>query len=103
MTVTKYCFYFANVPNGNIKSNSDESWNLALDHIVQISSLVTTFISLCVLPPQLLVELETSAIALTCVQAAVDPLIYTLVTRQFRSELSKIFPSIPSCPMKSTS
>lgn len=49
-------------------------------------------------PPQLLMELETSAIVLTCVQAAVDPLIYTLVTRQFRSELSKILSSIPGCP-----
>ncbi|XP_027144421.1 D(2) dopamine receptor-like [Larimichthys crocea] len=49
---------------------------------------------------QLLMELETSAMVLTCVQAAVDPLIYTLVTRQFRSELSKIFSSIPACPLK---
>lgn len=52
---------------------------------------------------QLLMELETSAIVLTCVQAAVDPLIYTLVTRQFRSELSKILSSIPGCPLKSRS
>ncbi|XP_041656313.1 5-hydroxytryptamine receptor 1-like [Cheilinus undulatus] len=49
---------------------------------------------------KLLMELETSAIVLTCVQAAVDPLIYTLVTRQFRSELSKILSSIPGCPFK---
>lgn len=61
---------------------------------------------LCVNPdsplcfPQLLMELETSAMVLTCVQAAVDPLIYTLVTRQFRSELSKIFSSIQGCPLK---
>ncbi|XP_078111251.1 D(2) dopamine receptor-like [Sander vitreus] len=49
---------------------------------------------------KLLMELETSAMVLTCVQAAVDPLIYTLVTRQFRSELSKILSSIPKCPLK---
>nr|XP_046254111.1 D(4) dopamine receptor-like [Scatophagus argus] len=49
---------------------------------------------------KLLMELETSAMVLTCVQAAVDPLIYTLVTRQFRSELSKILSSIPRCPLK---
>ncbi|XP_059189039.1 D(4) dopamine receptor-like [Centropristis striata] len=48
----------------------------------------------------LLKELETSAIVLTCVQAAVDPLIYTLVTRQFRSELTKILSSVPRCPLK---
>ncbi|KAI3357672.1 hypothetical protein L3Q82_016079 [Scortum barcoo] len=48
----------------------------------------------------LLMELETSAMVLTCVQAAVDPLIYTLVTRQFRTELSKILSSIPGCPLK---
>ncbi|XP_065817162.1 D(2) dopamine receptor-like [Labrus bergylta] len=49
---------------------------------------------------KLLMELETSAMVLTCMQAAVDPLIYTLVTKQFRSELSKIFSSIPGCPLK---
>ncbi|KAA8590980.1 hypothetical protein FQN60_001923 [Etheostoma spectabile] len=49
---------------------------------------------------KLLMELETSAMVLTCVHAAVDPLIYTLVTRQFRSELSKILSSIPRCPLK---
>ncbi|XP_070695039.1 D(2) dopamine receptor-like [Pempheris klunzingeri] len=49
---------------------------------------------------KLVMELETSAMVLTCVQAAVDPLIYTLVTRQFRSELSKILSSIPGCPLK---
>ncbi|XP_074536875.1 D(2)-like dopamine receptor [Halichoeres trimaculatus] len=49
---------------------------------------------------KLLMELETSAMVLTCMQAAVDPLIYTLVTRQFRSELSKILSSIPGCPLK---
>ncbi|XP_073325847.1 5-hydroxytryptamine receptor 2B-like [Pagrus major] len=49
---------------------------------------------------KLLMELETSAMVLTCVQAAVDPLIYTLVTRQFRSELSKILSSIPGCPLR---
>ncbi|XP_061759533.1 D(4) dopamine receptor-like [Nerophis ophidion] len=49
---------------------------------------------------KLLLELETSAMVLTCVQAAVDPLIYTLVTRQFRYELSKIFTSFPKCPLK---
>ncbi|XP_037628269.1 5-hydroxytryptamine receptor 1-like [Sebastes umbrosus] len=49
---------------------------------------------------KLQMELETSAMVLTCVQAAVDPLIYTLVTRQFRSELRKIFSSIPGCPLK---
>ncbi|XP_060930576.1 gastrin/cholecystokinin type B receptor-like [Limanda limanda] len=49
---------------------------------------------------RLLMELETSAVVLTCMQAAVDPLIYTLVTRQFRSELSKILSSIPGCPLK---
>ncbi|XP_042346945.1 5-hydroxytryptamine receptor 1-like [Plectropomus leopardus] len=49
---------------------------------------------------KLLMELETSAMVLTCVQAAVDPLIYTLVTRQFRSELSKLLSSIPGCPLK---
>ncbi|XP_072306339.1 D(2) dopamine receptor-like [Eucyclogobius newberryi] len=47
-----------------------------------------------------LLELETSAVVLTCVQAAVDPLIYTLVTRQFRSELGKILSSIPGCRIK---
>ncbi|KAJ0064213.1 hypothetical protein NL108_001503 [Boleophthalmus pectinirostris] len=47
-----------------------------------------------------LLELETSAVVLTCVQAAVDPLIYTLVTRQFRSEISKILSSIPGCHIK---
>ncbi|XP_029687647.1 D(4) dopamine receptor-like [Takifugu rubripes] len=50
---------------------------------------------------RLLMQLETSATVLTCVQAAVDPLIYTLVTRQFRSELGKILSSIPGCPPKS--
>lgn len=54
-------------------------------------------------PPQLLMELETTAMVLTCVQAAVDPLIYTLVTRQFRSELTKLLSSIPWCPHSSTS
>ncbi|XP_054627746.1 D(4) dopamine receptor-like [Dunckerocampus dactyliophorus] len=49
---------------------------------------------------KLLLELETSAMVLTCVQAAVDPLIYTLVTRQFRYELRKIFMSFPKCPLK---
>ncbi|XP_034551178.1 D(2) dopamine receptor-like [Notolabrus celidotus] len=49
---------------------------------------------------KLLMELETSAMVLTCMQAAVDPLIYTLVTRQFRSELSKILSSISGCPLK---
>ncbi|KAM7411789.1 hypothetical protein PAMA_021657 [Pampus argenteus] len=49
---------------------------------------------------RLLMELETSAMVLTFVQAAVDPLIYTLVTRQFRSELGKIFSSIQGCPLK---
>ncbi|KAM8862290.1 beta-3 adrenergic receptor-like [Spinachia spinachia] len=49
-----------------------------------------------------LVELETSAMALTSVQAAVDPLVYTLVTRQFRSELRKILSSVPRCPPKRT-
>ncbi|XP_047449965.1 5-hydroxytryptamine receptor 1-like [Mugil cephalus] len=48
----------------------------------------------------LLTELETSAVVLTCVQAAVDPLIYTFVTRQFRSELGKVLSSIPGCPLK---
>ncbi|XP_061664246.1 beta-1 adrenergic receptor-like [Syngnathoides biaculeatus] len=43
---------------------------------------------------RLLLEMETSAMVLTCVQAAVDPLIYTLVTRQFRFELTKIFSSV---------
>ncbi|XP_075901979.1 D(3) dopamine receptor-like [Nelusetta ayraudi] len=52
---------------------------------------------------QLLVELETTAMVLTCVQAAVDPLIYTLVTRQFRSELAKLLSSIPWCPYSSAS
>ncbi|CAL9703123.1 unnamed protein product [Knipowitschia caucasica] len=47
-----------------------------------------------------LLELETSAVVLTCIQAAVDPLIYTLVTRQFRSELSKILSSLPACHTK---
>ncbi|XP_029292404.1 5-hydroxytryptamine receptor 1-like [Cottoperca gobio] len=49
---------------------------------------------------KLMMELETSAMVLTCMQAAVDPLIYTLVTRQFRSELSKILSAIPRCPLK---
>ncbi|XP_076596967.1 D(2) dopamine receptor-like [Chaetodon auriga] len=49
---------------------------------------------------KLLMDLETSAVVLTCVQAAVDPLIYTLVTRQFRSELRKILSSIPRCRLK---
>ncbi|KAM9855241.1 5-hydroxytryptamine receptor 1-like [Aulostomus maculatus] len=49
---------------------------------------------------RLLVELETSALALTCVQAAVDPFIYTLVTRQFRSELRKIFSFVRGFPLK---
>ncbi|XP_029361328.1 5-hydroxytryptamine receptor 1-like [Echeneis naucrates] len=49
---------------------------------------------------RLLRELETSAMVLTCMQAAVDPLIYTFVTRQFRSELSKILSSFPGCPLK---
>ncbi|KAK7884224.1 hypothetical protein WMY93_027347 [Mugilogobius chulae] len=48
-----------------------------------------------------LLELETSAVVLTCVQAAVDPLIYTLVTRQFRSELRKILSSFSVCQIKS--
>ncbi|XP_038867484.1 D(4) dopamine receptor-like [Salvelinus namaycush] len=39
-------------------------------------------------------ELETSAMVLTCVPAAVDPLIYTMVTRQFRSEFSKLISSL---------
>ncbi|XP_061655556.1 neuromedin-U receptor 1-like [Phyllopteryx taeniolatus] len=47
----------------------------------------------------LLLEMETSAMVLTCVQAALDPLIYTLVTRQFRFELSKMFLSIRRCPL----
>ncbi|KAM3871737.1 rhodopsin-like [Diretmus argenteus] len=47
-----------------------------------------------------LMELETSAMVLTCVPAAVDPLIYTMVTRQFRSEFSKVLSSIPGCPLR---
>ncbi|KAM4609962.1 D(2) dopamine receptor-like [Polymixia lowei] len=47
-----------------------------------------------------LMELETSAMVLTCVPAAVDPLIYTMVTRQFRNEFSKILSSLPGCPLK---
>ncbi|XP_064812520.1 5-hydroxytryptamine receptor-like [Oncorhynchus masou masou] len=39
-------------------------------------------------------ELETSAMILTCVPVAVDPLIYTMVTRQFRSEFSKLLSSL---------
>ncbi|XP_028309857.1 D(4) dopamine receptor-like [Gouania willdenowi] len=48
---------------------------------------------------RLLIELETSAVVLTCVQAAVDPLLYTFVTKQFRSELSKFLSSVPGCPL----
>ncbi|CAL8325633.1 unnamed protein product [Merluccius merluccius] len=48
----------------------------------------------------LVVELETSAMVLTCVPAAVDPLIYTMVTRQFRSELSKILSSLSVLPRR---
>lgn len=66
-------------------------WNVCCVEISESSLLFS---------PQLLMELETSAMVLTCVQAAVDPLIYTLVTRQFRSELSKILSSIPRCPLK---
>lgn len=51
-------------------------------------------------PNTLLLHLETSAVVLTCVPAAVDPIIYTLVTRQFRSELGKILSSVPRCPLK---
>ncbi|CAN9515555.1 unnamed protein product [Ophioblennius macclurei] len=43
---------------------------------------------------RLLMELETSAVVLTCVQAAVDPLLYTFVTKQFRSELSKMLSAL---------
>ncbi|XP_029975528.1 D(4) dopamine receptor-like [Salarias fasciatus] len=43
---------------------------------------------------RLLIELETSAVVLTCVQAAVDPLLYTFVTKQFRSELSKMLSAL---------
>ncbi|XP_049610699.1 5-hydroxytryptamine receptor 2B-like isoform X2 [Syngnathus scovelli] len=50
---------------------------------------------------RLLLEMETWAMVLTCVQAAVDPLIYTVVTRQFRYELSKMFLSIRKCRLKS--
>ncbi|KAJ3586403.1 hypothetical protein NHX12_012801 [Muraenolepis orangiensis] len=48
----------------------------------------------------LVVQLETSAVVLTCVPAAVDPLIYTMVTRQFRSELRKILSSLAACPRR---
>ncbi|CAL8258810.1 unnamed protein product [Gadus morhua 'NCC'] len=48
----------------------------------------------------LAVELETSAMVLTSVPAAVDPLIYTMVTRQFRSELNKILSSLSVFPRK---
>ncbi|KAG7510645.1 5-hydroxytryptamine receptor 1-like [Solea senegalensis] len=51
---------------------------------------------------RLLLQLETSGLVLTCMQAAVDPLIYTLVTRQFRSELSKILSSFSGCPQNQT-
>ena len=44
--------------------------------------------------------METSAMVLTSVPAAVDPLIYTMVTRQFRSELSKILSSLSFFPRK---
>ncbi|KAM9829342.1 D(3) dopamine receptor-like isoform 1-T1 [Syngnathus typhle] len=50
---------------------------------------------------RLLLEMETWAMVLTCVQAAVDPLIYTVVTRQFRYELRKMFLSIRKCRLKS--
>ena len=50
--------------------------------------------------PQVLLELETSAVVLTCIPAAVDPLIYTMVTRQFRSEFRKLLSSAPGCPLQ---
>ncbi|XP_034028457.1 neuropeptide FF receptor 1-like [Thalassophryne amazonica] len=49
---------------------------------------------------ELLTELETSAVVLSCVQAAVDPLIYTLVMRPFRSELAKMMSCLARCPVK---
>ncbi|MCI4380726.1 hypothetical protein PGIGA_G00243490 [Pangasianodon gigas] len=42
-------------------------------------------------------ELETSAMVLTCVPAAVDPLIYTLLHRHFCTEFRKLFCTNQSC------
>ncbi|KAF4109895.1 hypothetical protein G5714_009147 [Onychostoma macrolepis] len=41
----------------------------------------------------LLRELRTCALVVTCVPAAVEPLIYTLLHRQLRSQLHKLLPS----------
>ncbi|RXN18445.1 D(2) dopamine receptor-like protein [Labeo rohita] len=41
----------------------------------------------------LLRELHTCALVVTCVPAAVEPLIYTLLHRQLRSQLHKLLPS----------
>ncbi|XP_068453704.1 D(4) dopamine receptor-like [Clinocottus analis] len=49
---------------------------------------------------RLQVALETSAVVLTGLQAAVDPLLYTLATRQFRSQLGKILCSVQRWPLK---
>ncbi|XP_028265232.1 D(4) dopamine receptor-like [Parambassis ranga] len=65
-----------------------------------VPMVVILLINTLITSQDLLMELETSAVVLTCVQAAVDPLIYTFVTKQFHSELRKILSSIPGCPLK---
>ncbi|XP_006628429.2 5-hydroxytryptamine receptor 2B-like [Lepisosteus oculatus] len=44
-----------------------------------------------------LLELELSAMVLTCVPAAINPLIYTVVNHQFRSEFGRVFSTARSC------
>ncbi|XP_076022829.1 neuropeptides capa receptor-like [Genypterus blacodes] len=68
--------------------------------LLWVPMVITLLINAISDTDKLRLDLETSAMVLTCMQAAVDPLIYTVVTRQFRSEFSKIISSIPGCPLK---
>ncbi|KAG9270831.1 D(2) dopamine receptor-like [Astyanax mexicanus] len=45
----------------------------------------------------LLCDLYSSALVVSCVPAALDPLIYTLLQRHFRTQLCKVFSTKPHC------
>lgn len=42
-------------------------------------------------------ELQTSAMVLTCVPAAIHPLIYSLLNRQFRAEFHRTLSALRTC------
>ncbi|KAJ8265801.1 hypothetical protein COCON_G00149000 [Conger conger] len=46
---------------------------------------------------RVLLELETCAMVVTCIPAALNPLLYTAVNRQFRTEFSKLLSTARTC------